>query len=115
MAHELEIVNGMANMAYRESKGLPWHGLGTPVHDNMTPMEMMKAANLDWKVSKQPSFVEINGKRVLTGQEALVRESDGRILTNVSGAWKPCQNEQAFEFFNEFVSAGDMQMDTAGS
>jgi len=115
MAHELEIVNGMANMAYRESKGLPWHGLGTPVHDNMTPMEMMKSANLDWKVSKQPSFVEINGKRVLTGQEALVRESDGRILTNVSGAWKPCQNEQAFEFFNEFVSAGDMQMDTAGS
>jgi phage/plasmid-like protein (TIGR03299 family) len=115
MAHELEIVNGMANMAYRESKGLPWHGLGTPVHDNMTPMEMMKAANLDWKVSKQPSFVEINGKKVLTGQEALVRESDGRILTNVSGAWKPCQNEQAFEFFNEFVSAGDMQMDTAGS
>jgi len=115
MSHELEIVNGMANMAYRESKGLPWHGLGTPVHDNMTPMEMMKAANLDWKVSKQPSFVEINGEKVLTGQEALVRESDGRILTNVSGAWKPCQNEQAFEFFNEFVSAGDMQMDTAGS
>ena len=115
MSHELEIVNGMANMAYRESKGLPWHGLGTSVHDNMTPMEMMKAANLDWKVSKQPSFVEINGEKVLTGQEALVRESDGRILTNVSGAWKPCQNEQAFEFFNEFVSAGDMQMDTAGS
>lgn len=115
MSHELEIVNGMANMAYRESKGLPWHGLGTPVHDNMTPMEMMKAANLDWKVSKKKSYVEINGQKVETGQEALVRESDGRILTNVSGAWKPCQNEQAFEFFNEFVSAGDMQMDTAGS
>ena len=115
MSHELEIVNGMANMAYRESKGLPWHGLGTPVHDNMTPMEMMKAANLDWKVTKKKSYVEINGQKVETGQEALVRESDGRILTNVSGAWKPCQNEQAFEFFNEFVSAGDMQMDTAGS
>ena len=115
MAHELEIVNGMANMAYRESKGLPWHGLGTPVHDNMTPMEMMKAANLDWKVSKQPSFVEINGEKVLTGQEALVRETDGKILTNVSGNWKPCQNEDAFNFFNDFVGAGDMQMDTAGS
>jgi phage/plasmid-like protein (TIGR03299 family) len=81
----------------------------------MTPMEMMKAANLDWKVSKQPSFVEINGQKVLTGQEALVRETDGKILTNVSGNWKPCQNEDAFEFFNEFVSAGDMVMDTAGS
>jgi phage/plasmid-like protein (TIGR03299 family) len=81
----------------------------------MTPMEMMKAANLDWKVSKQPSFVEINGEKVLTGQEALVRETDGKILTNVSGNWKPCQNEDAFNFFNDFVGAGDMQMDTAGS
>lgn len=113
--HELEMVNGQAQMAYRESKGIPWHGLGVPVSDDMTPIEMMKAANLDWKVSKQPSFVEINGEKVLTGQEALVRESDGKILTNVSGNWKPCQNEDAFEFFNEFVSAGDMVMDTAGS
>tara|TARA_Y100000389_G_C17450836_1_gene514674 strand:+ start:1110 stop:2063 length:954 start_codon:yes stop_codon:yes gene_type:complete len=113
--HELEMVNGQAQMAYRESKGIPWHGLGVPVSDDMTPIEMMKAANLDWKVSKQPSFVEINGVKQLTGQEALVRESDGKILTNVSGNWKPCQNEDAFEFFNEFVSAGDMVMDTAGS
>ena len=52
---------------------------------------------------------------VETGQEALVRESDGRILTNVSGNWKPCQNEDAFNFFNDFVAAGDMKMDTAGS
>ena len=115
MSHELEMVNGVANMAYRESQGIPWHGLGTPVHDNMTPMEMMKAANLDWKVSKKKSYVEINGKQVETGQEALVRESDGRILTNVSGNWKPCQNEDAFNFFNDFVAAGDMKMDTAGS
>ena len=113
--HELEMVNGQAQMAYRESKGIPWHGIGVPVSDDMTPMEMMKAANLDWKVSKQPSFVEINGEKVLTGQEALVRETDGKILTNVSGNWKPCQNEDAFEFFNEFVSAGYMVMDTAGS
>ena len=96
MAHELEMINGQAAMAYRQSSGVPWHGLGTPVEDDMSPIEMMKAANLDWKVSKQPSFVEINGEKVLTGQEALVRESDGKILTNVSGNWKPCQNQDAF-------------------
>lgn len=115
MAHELEIVNGQAAMAYRESKGIPWHGLGVPVSDDMTPIEMMKAANLDWTVSKKKSFVEINGENVETGQEALVRDSDGKILTNVSGNWKPCQNQEAFEFFTEFVSNGDMVMDTAGS
>lgn len=29
--------------------------------------------------------------------------------------WKPVQNEQAFEFFSEYVYAGDMEMHTAGS
>jgi len=115
MAHELEMVNGVAAMAYRESKGVPWHGLGVPVSDDMTPIEMMKAANLDWTVSKQKSFIELNGEKIETGQEALVRDTDGKILTNVSGNWKPCQNLEAFEFFNEFVSNGDMVMDTAGS
>lgn len=115
MAHELEMVNGQAAMAYRESKGIPWHGLGVPVSDDMTPIEMMKAANLDWTVSKQKSFIELNGENIETGQEALVRDTDGKILTNVSGNWKPCQNLEAFEFFNEFVANGDMVMDTAGS
>ena len=115
MAHALEMVNGEAQMAYRLSKGVPWHGLGVPVHDDMTPIEMMKAAGLDWTVKKVESFVEHNGEQIPTGQQALVRETDGKILTNVGGNWNPCQNETAFEFFNDFVKAGDMVMDTAGS
>ena len=115
MAHELEIVNGEAQMAYRLSSGVPWHGLGTPVEDDMTPREMQVAAGLDWKVRLEDSFIDINGERVLTGQQALVRDTDNKILTNVGGKWNPCQNDTAFEFFNEFVKAGDMVMDTAGS
>jgi phage/plasmid-like protein (TIGR03299 family) len=52
---------------------------------------------------------------VPTGQKSLVRETDGKILTNVGKDWHPVQNEQAFEFFNEYVAAGDMEMHTAGS
>ena len=115
MAHALEMIGNEAQMAYRLSKGVPWHGLGTPVSDDMTPIEMMKAANLDWTVKKVPSFVDHNGEQIPTGQQSLIRESDGKILTNVGGNWNPCQNQQAFEFFNEFVNEGDMIMDTAGS
>lgn len=115
MAHALEMINGEAQMAYRLTKGVPWHGLGVPVSDDMTPIEMMKAAGLDWTVKKVESFVEHNGEQIPTGQQALVRETDGKILTNVGGNWNPCQNETAFNFFNDFVSAGDMVMDTAGS
>jgi hypothetical protein len=75
MAHELEFVNGVAQMAYRESAGIPWHGLGVPVSDDMTPQEMMKAAGLDWTVKLQDAFIEVNGEKVPTGQQALVREN----------------------------------------
>jgi phage/plasmid-like protein (TIGR03299 family) len=33
----------------------------------------------------------------------------------VSDDWNPCQNHEAFEFFNDFVMEGDMEMNTAGS
>jgi phage/plasmid-like protein (TIGR03299 family) len=115
MAHNLEMVNGEAQMAYRLSKGVPWHGLGVPVDDDMTPIEMMKAAGLDWTVKKVQSFIEVNGEKIPTGQQSLIRESDNKILTNVGDNWNPCQNLTAFEFFNDFVKAGDMVMDTAGS
>ena len=115
MAHELEIINGQAQMAYRESNGLPWHGLGTPVSDDMTPREMMEVAGLDWSVEKVPTFIDLNGQKIETGQEALVRSTDGKILTQVGKGWTPVQNAEAFDFFTDFVSAGDMVMDTAGS
>lgn len=117
--HNIEIINGEAQMAYRESNGLPWHGLGTAVSDDMTPEEMMKAAGVDWTVTKVDTFAAIPRNDeidyVSTGMQALVRETDGKVLTQVGPGWNPVQNHEAFAFFDEFVKAGDMKMDTAGS
>lgn len=113
MAHELEIKNGVAQMAYVGE--LPWHGLGVQVDPDIAPVEMMKAAGLDWRVQELESFVEFDGNKVPTGQKALVRETDGRVLTQVGKNWHPVQNEEAFNFFNDFIEAGNMQMHTAGS
>lgn len=113
MAHEIEIIDGVAQHVY--SGEVPWHGLGTQVDPNLTPVEMMKAAGLDWSVEKVPSFIEYNGERTFTGQKSLVRSKDGKILTNVGPGWEPVQNAEAFEFFDEFIHSGDMQMHTAGS
>ena len=113
MAHELEIINGKAQMAY--AGDLPWHGLGTKVLPDLTPQQMLEAAGLDWEVKKVPLFADIGTKRVKTGAEALIRSSDDKVLTIVTDTWNPCQNAEAFEFFNDFISAGDMEMHTAGS
>jgi phage/plasmid-like protein (TIGR03299 family) len=76
---------------------------------------MLKAADLDWTVEKIPAYATVGGKKVAVGREALVRNVDNAVLDVVSEDWNPVQNQEAFEFFNEFVMAGDMEMHTAGS
>ena len=105
MSHEVE------TMAYAGE--LPWHGLGTEVSNELTPLQMMQKAGVDCEVEQQKivteSGLEINDK------VALVRTSDNTLLDVTGKDWKPVQNEEAFTFFSEFVAAGDMEMHTAGS
>ena len=111
MAHELEMVNGEAQMAYVGN--VPWHGLGTKVEHDLTPGDFKKVAGLDWTVEKQP-LVTATGIPI-KNKEALVRSSDNSILDVVGTGWNPVQNSEAFEFFHDYVMAGDMDMHTAGS
>ena len=105
MAHMVE------TMAYAGE--LPWHGLGVKVIDDLTPEQMMQKAGVDWSVEKQ-DLVTAGGSTVKSKQ-ALVRLSDGEVLDIVGKGWNPVQNAEAFNFFEEYVRAGDMQMHTAGS
>ena len=114
MAHELEMIDGQAQMAYVGD--VPWHGLGTKVSPDLSPQQIMVKAGLDWKVEKCPTFASKDGVDLIpTGSHALLRSSDNKVLTQVGDGWNPVQNETAFEFFNEYVMAGDMEMHTAGS
>ena len=111
MAHELEIVDGKAQMAYVGA--LPWHGLGTKVEGDITPDQFQKVAGLDWTVEKQDMHT-VNGVKV-PNKQALVRTSDNTVLDTVGSGWNPVQNSEAFDFFQEYVLAGNMEMHTAGS
>jgi len=107
MAHLVE------TMAY--AGDTPWHGLGIKVPSDLSPRQMMEKAGLDWTVEKYASYVEVDGSRIPTGMDALIRSTDNRVLTNVGEGWNPVQNEEAFNFFAEYCAAGDMEMHTAGS
>ncbi len=113
MAHEVEFVNGVAQMAYAGET--PWHGLGVQVSNDLTPAQMQQKAGLDWTVQEVESYIDFNDTKLPTGQKSLVRSTDGKVLTNVGKGWNPVQNSEAFEFFSEYVLAGDMEMHTAGS
>lgn len=108
MSHEIE------TMAY--AGAVPWHGLGEPVSNDLSPVQMMQKAKVDWGVVKVPTHAIYDGEMVSTGTHALIRESDNKVLSPMVGDnWEPVQNEEAFEFFSEFCAAGDMEMHTAGS
>lgn len=107
MAHMVE------TMAY--AGNVPWHGLGKKVPHDLSPEQMLEAAQLDWTVQKVPAFANVQDENVNIGWSALVRSSDNRILDVVSNDWNPVQNSEAFQFFHEYCEAGDMEMHTAGS
>lgn len=113
MSHMIEMVDGVAQMAWTGET--PWHGLGKQVPADLTPEQMMKAAGLDWEVKKVPAYATVGKKRIAVGKSALIRTSDSKLLDVVGDDWNPCQNAEAFEFFNDFIGNGDMTMETAGS
>ena len=114
MSHEVE------TMAWTGNK--PWHGLGVEVDDNLTPLEMQEAAQLDWTVSKRPSYtldspVWSEDVGIIQAENTfhIVRDSDNRILSHCGRDYLPIQNKDVFEFFKRFTEAGHMTMETAGS
>lgn len=120
MAHKVE------TMAYAHE--VPWHGLGFKVSNDMTPAQMLKAAKIDWSVSKRPLFIggwqekdgkktaKINGNAHISKTAfALCRDEDDSELSVVGASYRPVQNKDAMGFFSKFIEAGHMTMETAGS
>ena len=108
------MVAAVETMAYAGE--VPWHGLGVEVPSDLTPDQMLEKAGLNWTVSKTPLMYDVNGRQYRAGKKmALTRDTDNKFLDVVSEAWNPLQNSEAFDFFNDFVGAGDMEMHTAGS
>jgi len=114
------MVAAVETMAYTNE--VPWHGLGFKVDGKQSVAQMLKAAKLDWKVEKRKLFYATGASDKVKGKPteaegffALVRDKDQQFYDVVGSQYTPVQNEQAFEFFNEFVKAGKASMETAGS
>jgi len=101
-------------MAY--TGATPWHKLGNEVSNDLTPEAMAIAAGCNWGVEKLPVYQSWNNEFVSVADRFnLTRMSDGKVLDIVGPMYQPVQNVEALEFFTEFVSAGGMKMETAGS
>jgi len=109
------MVANVESMAYANEK--PWHGLGTQVENNISPMEMLKKAELDWKVNKVPvHFYDANNTLQRSSEWfVLVRDKDNACFGPAGPEYVPFQNDEIFDFYTKFVKSGHMTMETMGS
>lgn len=117
MAHELEIIEGKAQMFSGE--GLtPWHGLGNVIEGLATAEEALKLAGLDWEVELIQATKLWNGEVVpIKDRFSATRMTDGKDLGIVSNGYHVYQNREAFSFLNAITDtgSGEAVFSTAGS
>jgi phage/plasmid-like protein (TIGR03299 family) len=93
----------------------PWHGLGVPVRPGATPLEMLKAAHLDWQVICRPAFAILKDQPLATRYQAVVRADTGRCFGMAGKEFSPVQNCETVDFFKAFCDTGDLLLETVGA
>lgn len=125
MAHNIEIVNGVASFAENGKKERAWHGLGDDSQIFDRPMfvnEALKACHAEFRVELRPIMPIVSDMSLyeglnLGGEEveglivpdvmATMRMDTHRVLGIVSGSYGVVQNEQAFSFIDTLCSGKD--------
>jgi phage/plasmid-like protein (TIGR03299 family) len=90
----------------------PWHGLGNQLDEAPTISEAITAAGLDWEVGLK-DLQTVDGIHV--SHRATYRKTDNSILGVVGPRYTPLQNQDAFDWFQPFLDAGECNLHTAGS
>lgn len=88
----------------------PWEGLGADVSDKKSVKAIMKTAGLLWEVEKH----QLSDQFGPVDKFALRRKDNDVYLDTVGKAYKPAQNEPAFEMFEKFLEKGKSKMSVAG-
>ena len=116
MSHDIDMTSGRAGMAYVGTEGTPWHGLGTVIEKGAKIEQIAEAAALNWPVIMTPSQFTFRGKLYTDERHQHMVRGDTMAVLDVTGpGYVPHQNIEVLEFFQEYLTAGDMFIDTAGS
>lgn len=119
MAHAIDETSGAPAMAYVGTEGKPWHGLGEPIQEGATIKQIEKAARLAWKVERRPVLYQVGDSPdsvKVDGDHQVIFRSDTQAVLDVTGkGYVPHQNSEVLEFFQEYLAAGEMFIDTAGA
>ena len=104
-------------MAYQGET--PWHQTGTLITDPSVIKSVPKfltAANLDWEVALKSMFYRAGDKALKVPQRrAVVRSTDGKLLSTVGAGYHAFQNKEAFAVLQPALDRFGVELETAGA
>lgn len=114
MAHELDMTNGRANMAYVGAT--PWHGLGSVLTEDAPLETWMVEAGMAWNINAAPvTFTDTEGViHSYQDRQVLYRSDSKAALSTVSTDYKVVQPKEVLEFFRDLIEQHGFKMETAG-
>lgn len=124
MAHNIDMSNDRANIAYLGSRNDVWHKLGHEMQDGMSIEAWAKSAGLNWTAIKVPALADYRGADVPGHYEPLavadrffnVRSDTGHVLGFASDRYVNVQPADVLAWFDRYISVDDrFQLDVAGS
>lgn len=112
MAHQIDMSNGRANMAFVGE--VPWHGLGQSLSED-APIDQWKVeAGMNWEIKSSPVLANAGERFVEFPDRALYRSDTFAPLSIVSSKYKIVQPEEVLEFFRDLTEDLGMKLSTAG-
>jgi len=93
----------------------PWANDSTQIPQGLNSNDILDLAGLNWKVDKVPLFLGQDKVIQLPSHYALTKSSDNSIMGICGYEYIPSQNEEIMGFFDKFIKAGSMVLDSVGS
>ena len=108
-----------AEVMFAYQNETPWHKMGTKVEDpaiGKSVEQFLGAAKLDWNVNLKSMFYRHGDKSIRVPQRrAVVRDSDGKLLSTVGAGYVPFQNKDAMMVLQPALDRFGVTIETAGA
>ena len=121
MAHNLDMTNGRANVAFLGSRNDVWHRMGQEMQKGMSIDDWAQAAGLDWNAVLVDAYADLsnvtnNGLTKVPGRQFNVRSDNGYVLGQMSDRYQNVQPREVLAWFEKYISVDDrFELDVAGS
>lgn len=114
MAHNIDMSNGRANVAFVNSP--LWHNLGSQLNEDSSIEDWIETAGFNWDIIKTPvSYATGDGTMsVMDDKHVLYRSDTNAPLSVVGNDYKIIQPKEVLEFFRDLVDGTGMYLETAG-